>query len=90
MERVNIDDFIVRDFDPRSRCSPESEDAQIEFEAFRTNAIKQIVYWLLVVCTLGFFWLICLWVPKLYVLLNLDRCKLANANRVCAKVLFSH
>jgi hypothetical protein len=79
----DIDAIVKRDYDPQSKT-----DETILFEGFRVNTVKQIVYWLLVICTLGFFWLLARWIPSLYVAFNLDRVPLYKATRICAKVSF--
>ena len=84
---MSLDGVLLRDFDPRTRCGTESEDATIEFEGFHTNPVKQTCYWALSICTFGIFWLLCLWIPKLYISFNLYKCSLEEANRVCAKVI---
>lgn len=78
--------FINTDYDPHVYASPQSDEYSIEFEGFKTSIIKQIIYWLLVLVTFGFLWLLARWVPSLYVKMNCTRSSISAANRVCAKV----
>ena len=78
---LRIEDILRKDFDPQSRV-----DDEIRFEGFRINIFKRIIYFALILCTLGFVWLLARWIPKLFILLNCSRTSLSKATRICEKV----
>ena len=82
----SLSDLVDKEYDPHVRATPQTDDAVIEFEGFFLSPIKQKLYWLFIILSFGFLWLLARWIPKLYVKLNCSPSSLSEANRICAKV----
>ena len=82
MQKMEVD--FKRVVDKQYQPTEELEEI-IRFTGYKTHPAKLILYWTLVICTLGIYWLLGRWFPRLYIKTTCFKSTLTDANRICAK-----
>ena len=75
--------YVEIDFDPN-----EDLEEEILFRGYKRDSNRNILYWLVVVCTLGIFWLITYWYPKVKLNFAYKHVSINDADYICGKVCF--
>jgi len=58
---------------------------KIEFVGYRRSTVRLILFWLIVVVTLGVWWLLCYWLPKWKIWFCFTRAPFHSATHICSE-----